>query len=605
LDDKNYLMETFIMLCYMAGISFDKAIAQDISWLRIHDAAIYRYCKENGMELPTAVKVGYGEEENTFTGAYVKTPVPDLYDYVTVFDVASLYPSCIRSLNISIDSYRGKIKSISGKPIKEAFDKNFNLIKGVYEVEFYDPLHLSLKDFEQTLIQRANNKLKNKIDPNIGNPKKMIFDHGDNFLSYLKVNKLCVGANGTIFTTERRGVIPSLLDSWIAIRKKNKNLYFEYKKKHQETGDIQYKKLSERYKTIQDVYKIRLNSLYGFIGTKYSRFFNVDLSEAVTLTGQLILKSTEAALKNANVFFDALYCDTDSIFIHYGKILKVRGIDLNDKEACVATCKQIDIEVKTVIDNHLNMITGSIMNTPNYYSFESEEIYEKLLITSKKKYVAKTLYDKVNNAFVTNDYNIKGMDFKKSNLSKPIKDLLRNITIKIMGGMTESEVLAHFKDIWNKIPEFPIDDIAFAQKVDGLGKYGTDTVIEFNSPTNANVVFPLHCPYHVAGALALNALIDFDNDLHDMTKAVNGDKAKIIFVTPKNIMTVESVAYVGKWNPKLYDYFKLDIEKIFLRTILQPMQPVLDAMKFKITLDSILGFKFTDSENTVKQLLLF
>lgn len=612
LDNKKKLMDTFVMLCYMAGISFDSAIAQDISWLRIHDAAIYRYCKENKTELPTTGKPQI-DEDQCFVGAYIMTPEVGLHDYITVFDVASLYPSCIRSLNISLDTYRGKVTHIYEPGSEDKvfnsnqgiFDTSFTLKRGQYDVVFYDPLYLSLREQEKKIIEKANVHLTKKVDPNIGQPKTMRFTSASQLLAYLKEHNLSLGSNGTIFTKGFRGIIPSLLDSWMDIRKKNKNLFFEYKKKYQETGDLQYKLMSERYRTIQDVYKIRLNSLYGFVGTKYSRFFDTDLSEAVTLTGQFILKSTMNALKQHDILLSAMYCDTDSIFLNYGKILKYRGINTNDKQACVKACLEIDNEVKSIIDSHLTSVTANFMNTPNYYAFESEEVYDKLLITSKKKYIARVLYDKTTKEYPKDEYTVKGLEFKKSNLSNPIKKMLRDITIRIMGGMTEEETLMEFKTIWNKIPEYPIDDIAYAQRVENLIKYGEQSSICIKNPKEAIADFQKGCPYHVIGALALNAVIDWDKDLHDMTKMVSGDKGKIIFVCPTNFMGVEAVVYTGDWNPKLYQYFKLDVEKIFCRLILSPLQPVLDAMNFNFTLDSILGFKYINSENTIEQMLLF
>jgi DNA polymerase elongation subunit (family B) len=612
INQKKELMETFIMLCYMAGISFDSAIAQDISWLRIHDAAIYRYCQKKEMELPTAQKYT-GEEENQFMGAYIMSPEPGLYDYVTVFDVASLYPSCIRSLNISIDAYRGKVVHIYTPGNEDAkfesnkgiYDNSFNLRPGKYEVEFYHPLYLSLKSSLGEIIERANESLKVKVDSKRLSPVRKVFASSDELLAFLKKNNLCIASNGTIYTNAHRGVIPSLLDDWIAIRKKNKKLYFDYRKKYQETGEKEYKQLASKYKTIQEVYKIRLNSLYGFIGTKWSRFFDTDLSEAVTLTGQFILRSTMSALKNHNILFSAMYCDTDSIFMNYGAILKHRGYKFEDKEACVAACLDIDNEVRDVITNHLNQVTSNMMNTPNYYSFESEEIYDKLLITSKKKYIARTLYDKVSKTFPDGDFNIKGMEFKKSNLSKPIKEMLKSLTIRIMAGMTEQETLAEFKSFWNKIPELPLDDVSFAQKVEGLDKYGSQASIVIKNEKEAIATFSGHTPYHVKGSLILNALLDWDPELRLMTRMYNGVKGKIVFVTPGNMFNTNVVVYHGEWHPKLYQYFKLDVEQMFLRLILQPLQPVLDAMKFHITLDSILGFKFVNGENTQVQMLLF
>jgi len=52
-----------------------------------------------------------------FEGAYVKTPIPGMYNSVVSFDVASLYPSIIRSINIGVET---KIKKISNISVEDA-----------------------------------------------------------------------------------------------------------------------------------------------------------------------------------------------------------------------------------------------------------------------------------------------------------------------------------------------------------------------------------------------------------------------------------------------------------------------------------------------------
>jgi len=594
LDNKKKLMETFIMCCYMAGISFDKAIGQDVSWLRIHDAAIYRFCQEKDIQLPETKKVPDGAGK--FLGAFVMEPNPGLYDYVTVFDVASLYPSCIQALNISIEAYRGQVKqgSIPNQ-------------KGPFVVEFYNPLWLSLEEYQEKIIEAYNRYSKTKLNAVQGRPQVMQFNTFNQLKKYLKDRNYCVGANGAIFTLDFRGVIPSLLDHWIAIRKKNKKLFFEYKQKYQKTGDIKDKQLSDRYNTIQQVYKIRLNSLYGFVGAKWSRFYHTDLAEAVTATGQYVIKSTMEYLKRKNPFFEAMYCDTDSVFIHYGKILQYKGIEVSEenREECVKACLEIDKEIKAAIVENLENITQNVMLTPQQYKFETEEVNSKLLITSKKKYIARVVYDKTTGQYPNDDFTVKGMEFKKSNLSKPIKKFLKDVTIKIMDGMSREDTIKMLRDMFNKMPQLPIDDISYAQGVRSLWKYVGNTNIVVQDEKNAIAYFPKKCPYHIAGALVINALIDFDPELRDMDRVGEGDKAKIVFVCPTNIFGVKAVTIVGRWHPKLYQYFKLDVEYMMHRLITGPLQPVFDAVGYNITLDDILQYKFLDSENTVVQTLLF
>jgi len=594
LDNKKKLMETFVMCCYMAGISFDRAIGLDVSWLRIHDAAIYRFCREKDIQLPETREAP--EDAGKFMGAYVMSPKVGLYDYVTVFDVASLYPSCIQALNISIEAYRGQVKQ-----------GDIPTQVGPFIVEFYDPLWLSLGDYQEKILETHNRYSKEKLNTVGGRPQVAQFNTFEELRNYLQSRNLCVGANGAIFTKDTRGVIPSLLDDWIAIRKKNKKLFFEYKQKYQKSGDIKDKQLSDRYNTIQQVYKIRLNSLYGFVGAKWSRFYHTDLAEAVTATGQYVVKSAIEALKRKNPFYAAMYCDTDSVFLDYGKILQYKGIEISEenKEQCVRTCLDIDKEVKAAIDECLLNITQNVMLTEQLYKFETEEVISKLLITSKKKYIAKVVYDKTTSQYPDDDFTIKGMEFKKSNLSKTIKTFLQDTTVKIMNGMGEEETIKLLRRMFNEMPNLPINDISYAQGVRNIWKYGGQTNICIKDNKNAIVYFPKKTPYHIAGALVMNALCDWDSDLREMDRVSEGTKAKIVFVCPSNIFGVKAVTIVGDWNPKLYEYFKLDVEYMMNRLILGPLTPVFEAVGFKITMDAILQFKFLDADNTTIQSLLF
>ena len=66
--------------------------------VRLWDIIIYNYLKERDIVLPLIQK---SEKPDQFVGAYVKEPVPGAYDWICSFDLNSLYPSLIRFLNIS------------------------------------------------------------------------------------------------------------------------------------------------------------------------------------------------------------------------------------------------------------------------------------------------------------------------------------------------------------------------------------------------------------------------------------------------------------------------------------------------------------------------
>ena len=82
------------------------------------DGALLTYLHRNKLIAPNRPEGGRETYETMkeegaegFEGAYVKDPVPGLYDWVYSSDVTSLYPSVIMSLNISPETKVGKIEN--------------------------------------------------------------------------------------------------------------------------------------------------------------------------------------------------------------------------------------------------------------------------------------------------------------------------------------------------------------------------------------------------------------------------------------------------------------------------------------------------------------
>jgi DNA polymerase elongation subunit (family B) len=94
LEDKLKLIELAITLAYDTKSNFEDVFAQTRMW----DAMTYSYLLEKNIIVPPReVK----DKDSAFEGAYVKEPVPGMYDWVASFDLNSLYPNLMRQYNIS------------------------------------------------------------------------------------------------------------------------------------------------------------------------------------------------------------------------------------------------------------------------------------------------------------------------------------------------------------------------------------------------------------------------------------------------------------------------------------------------------------------------
>ena len=78
LEDKMKLIELVITMAYDAKVNFVDPMFQ----VRMWDTIIYNYLKKKNIVVPPR---GKSDKSDKFAGAYVKEPIPGVYDYVVSF----------------------------------------------------------------------------------------------------------------------------------------------------------------------------------------------------------------------------------------------------------------------------------------------------------------------------------------------------------------------------------------------------------------------------------------------------------------------------------------------------------------------------------------
>ena len=94
LEDKMKLIELAITMAYDAKANYADVFSQ----VRMWDTIIYNYLKKRNIVIPPKEKT---EKDSKYAGAYVKEPIPGMYDWVVNFDLNSLYPHLIMQFNVS------------------------------------------------------------------------------------------------------------------------------------------------------------------------------------------------------------------------------------------------------------------------------------------------------------------------------------------------------------------------------------------------------------------------------------------------------------------------------------------------------------------------
>jgi DNA polymerase elongation subunit (family B) len=94
LEDKMKLIELALTMAYDGKVNYEDVFSQ----VRMWDTIIYNYLKKRNIVIPPKEKT---EKTDKYAGAYVKEPVPGIYDWVVNFDLNSLYPHLIMQFNVS------------------------------------------------------------------------------------------------------------------------------------------------------------------------------------------------------------------------------------------------------------------------------------------------------------------------------------------------------------------------------------------------------------------------------------------------------------------------------------------------------------------------
>jgi Kyanoviridae DNA polymerase len=158
LEGKLKLIELVLQVAYDAKCNFQDVLSQ----VRVWDCKVYNALKRKGIQIPQLTRTSKSEK---YEGAFVKVPKPGAYKWIVSYDVASLYPNIIRTLNIGTETKIKKIPKINQHSML-GNDENF---ENAYREAFENSWTLAangtcysktLKSFYSVLIEEMFNNRK-------------------------------------------------------------------------------------------------------------------------------------------------------------------------------------------------------------------------------------------------------------------------------------------------------------------------------------------------------------------------------------------------------------------------------------------------------------
>ena len=272
LDNRLQLIKQIVELAYFAKIPPREVYSS----MKLWDSIIYSTLKKEGIIVPRRNAFNMSNDEDGYLGAYVKEPLPGMYEWVASFDLNSLYPNIMISWNMS----------------------SMNIIDDANLHEDLWKLKQKYK-FDRTSLETS----AKSVD-------KIINDEVD--LSALKKHNVSMALNGTFYDNSKQDYVNTVVDNIFQRRMALKKRNAELKRIGGDKEEI------ERNKNIIWGLKIAINSYYGCVGNQHFRYYNRDVAEGVTVTGQYIVRKiggdVERSILNKIGQDNTLkYSDTDSV----------------------------------------------------------------------------------------------------------------------------------------------------------------------------------------------------------------------------------------------------------------------------------------------------
>ena len=548
LDDKLDYIDIARGICHIGHCPYE-----EIYWSsRYIEGAILVYCKKVGLIAPDKRRDGRKlMGQDMFEGAYVQDPQRGKHDWVYDLDVTSMYPSVMRTLNISPETKIGKLENWNAEDyIKGGGKKTYTLMR--------------------------DEKVRGKFD------EKELREFIDN-------TPVSIASNGVIYRTDKLGLIPAILTKWFEQRVEYRKLA---KKFSDEGDDDKYNYFNRR----QYLQKVLLNSIYGVLGLSVFRFYDTDNATAVTTTGQSLIKFTK---KIANNFYNkelgddkdyCIYIDTDSVF--YSAIPLIEKRFPGEKLSEVMMTQRI-LEIASEVQDYINLgydyFAQRFCNIKGEHQFQikQELIAKSGLFIVKKRYGMKIIND---NGVKVNKTMVKGLDTIRSNFPNAMrslmKEVLEDILLSVPKDKIDNRILTFKRDLLTK----HYDEIAMPTGVKKITKFIESSKRNSFTTTNEKSVITAHkkgTPVHVKASINHNDLLRYFGDDKKYQFIADGDKVKWIYLK-NNPIGMETIAFKGhEDSPKVIKFIKdyADYEKMYQKALEKKIQMFYESLVWSLPMD--------------------
>ena len=542
----------------------------------VTEQAIINEAHERGLVVPS--RKSRDELGNTqAAGAYVAYPKKGMHDWIGAIDINSLYPSAIRALNMGNETIVGQLRQDYTESVLKERMADKKSFAEAWEGEF------GSKEYQMVMSQDKVTEIVVEWEDGTESIAtgceiyKMVFLSG---------NPWILSANGTIFNSDVKGIVPGLLERW----------YAERQQIQAQMKNAKNDKEKAFYDKRQLVKKINLNSLYGAILNPGCRFFDKRIGQSTTLCGRAIAKHMDAFVNQSitgeydHVGEAIVYGDTDSAYFSAWPVIKdqvAKGEVEWNKEVAIKLYDQISDNLNESFPDFMKEAFNVPREAGKIIKGGREVVATKGLFITKKRY-ALLVYDtegyRSDVGGSPGKMKVMGLDLKRSDTPKIVQDFLSNILTGVLTGDQRETVLDKVKEFKEGFSLRPAWEKGSPKRANNMTKF---TALE-ERQGKANM------PGHVRASINWNRLRKMNSDRYS-TEIVDGQKVIVCKLKP-NPLGYTSVAYPTDEThlPKWFKELPFDDHAMENTVIDGKLENLLDVLEWDLTLDTNNQTTFND-----------
>ena len=453
------------------------------------------------------IKIG-DNFKTQFAGGYVKEPQIGLHDWVVSFDLNSLYPNLIVQYNMSPETLTGN-STYGG-------------------VDYY-------------------------MD---GNKTDIDFS---------------TAANGSTYRKDKQGVIPTIIEDYYSERSSVKKMQLASEKQYQKTKTVELEREINTLSNKQLAIKILMNSLYGALGNKYFRYFDLRLAEGVTLSGQLAIQWAEKAMNEAmNKILKTdkdyvIAIDTDSLYCNFGPLVS----QLNPKDPVAFLDKICKEHFEPVLAKAYDQLFINMNGYKNRMEMSREAIADRGIWTAKKRYIL-NVHKNEGVQYAEPKLKIMGIEAIKSSTPEIVRGKFKE-AFKIIISGDEKQTQDFIQTFKNEFKSLPAESVSFPRGVTNITEW-----------KDRKMIYKKGTPIHVRGSLLYNKYLK-EYHLEEKYELVhNGDRIKFCYLKLPNKIRENVIAFPEHLPKELGIDRYIDYDLQFDKTFVEPLKSILDAVGWNV-----------------------